>query len=343
MDRPGGRELGWPQQASRPIELADLHGGDSAHCRPVRLPVVATDLDGDPSTAVVDHFTPPLMQWTPVTGATHYAVFASIAGANSYTPMNASTNWPAFVYTGENSTLGKLLDGSYDFYVEAHSSTNSVLSTSAVSQFRCVTTLRGDWPTLMKPDDCLPVSCDTLLYDTPTLDWTPVPAAGYYLVYLATDPLFTNITRTWSTSYSQLTPLESLPDSQAGQATYWFIRPCFAAGACSAFDPAVFARAHAFRKTSAPIEALTPAADQVVTDEVPFTWTDYLATNNKLTPAVTQEARNYQVQVSTTAGFTNIIDTSPLVDQTTYTAQTTTYLTVPSTGGSVPLTTQATP
>jgi hypothetical protein len=297
-----------------------------------------TDLDGDASTpSVMDRYTPPLMQWTPVTNATHYRVFSSIAGANSFTPMNVSTNWPAFAYTGENSTLGKLLDGSYDFYVEAYSSANAVLATSAPSQFTVSynINLANPWPTVMKPDDCKPASCTTVLYDTPTLDWTPVPAAGYYLVYLATDPNFTNITRTWSTSYSQLTPLESLPDSQAGQATYWFIRPCFAAGACSAFDAGVFPRAHAFRKSSAPVEALTPAVNAVVRDEVTFTWKDYLATNNALTTTgsvcdvdlecVTQEADNYQVQVSTTAGFTSIIDTSPLVDQTTYTAQTTTY------------------
>ena len=294
-------------------------------------PVVLTPLDGDPSTPLVmDRFTPPLMQWTPVTSATHYRAFASIANANSYTPMNASTNWPAFAYTGENSTLGKLLDGSYDFYVVAYSSTNAVLATSAVSQFTVTynIALTSPWPTLMKPDDCKPAVCPTLLYDTPTLDWSPVPGAGYYLVYLSTDDNFTHITRTWSTAYSQLTPLESLPDSQAGQATYWFIRPCFAANACSAFDPSVFGRAHAFRKTSEPITALTPAATTpvtVVTDEVTFTWKDYLATNNALTPVVTQEADNYQVEVSTTDTFTGIIDTSPLVDQTTYTAQTTTY------------------
>jgi len=290
-------------------------------------PIVLTDIDGDPSTPLVmDRFTPPLMQWTPVTNATHYRVFA-VDVFSTITPMNLSTNWPAFVYTGANSPLGILLDGTYDFRVEAYSSTNVLLATSAFSQFTVTynIALTSPWPTLMKPDDCKPASCTTLLYDTPTLDWSPVPAAGYYLVYLATDPNFTHITRTWSTAYSQLTPLESLPDSQAGQATYWFIRPCFAANACSAFDPLVFPRAHAFRKASAPIEALTPAVNAVVSDEVTFTWNDYLATNNALTPKITQEADNYQVQVSTTAGFTSIIDTSPLVDQTTYTAQTTTY------------------
>ncbi|NMM35155.1 MAG: hypothetical protein HHJ13_14405, partial [Phycicoccus sp.] len=290
-------------------------------------PVVTTDIDGDSSTPLVDLFTPPLMQWSRVTNATHYRVFASIAGANSYKPMNASTNWQAFVYTGLNSTMGVLLDGSYDFYVEAYSSTNLVLGDSAVSQFQVD---YNPVPTLLSPTNCLSAQTCTSVNDTPTLDWDSVPFAGSYLVYLANDPNFTNITHVWRTSYSQLTPLESLPDSQAGQATYWFIRPCFTPTACAPFDPSVYPRAFAFRKTSEPIQALTPAATTpvtVVANEVTFTWKDYLSTENALSPtgSVTQEADNYQVQVSTTDTFTNIIDTSPLVDQTTYTAQTTTY------------------
>jgi len=252
--------------------------------------VVTTDIDGDSSTPVVDLFTPPLMEWGRVTNATHYRVFASIANANSYSPMNVSTNWPAFVYTGLNSTLGTLLDGSYDFYVEAYSSTNTVLGDSGVSTFQVD---YNPVPKLLSPTKCLSASTCTSVNDTPTLDWNSVPFAGSYLVYLANDPNFTNITRTWSTIYSQLTPLESLPDSQAGQATYWFIRPCFTPTACAPFDLSVYPRAFAFRKTSEPIQAMTPAATTpvtVVTNEVTFTWKDYLSTENALLPtgSVTQ-------------------------------------------------------
>ncbi len=45
--------------------------------------------------------------------------------------------------------------------------------------------------------------------------------------------------------------------------------------------------------------------------------------------------------MSTTAEFTNIIETSPLVDQTSYTAQTKTYPTAPCSGVFAP-STQAT-
>ena len=181
--------------------------------------------------------------------------------------------------------------------------------------------------TMRAPANCLPNGCKVLLHDTPTLDWDPVQDAGYYMVYLATDPKFTHITRVWTTGFSTLTPVESLPDSQAGQATYWYVRPCFAEGACDAFDPSVFPRAYAFRKQSFPIRTMSPAKGAVVPDEVTFTWQDYLVTNKALAGSekVDQEARNYRVQVSTTAEFTNIVDTSPLVDQTRYAAQTRTY------------------
>ena len=85
----------------------------------------------------------------------------------------------------------------------------------------------GGWPkpTISTPM-CLPgVVCT--LHDTPTLGWEPMPNVGLYRVYLATDPNFTNILKEWTTTFSELTPVESLPDSQAGEAYYWYARPCY--------------------------------------------------------------------------------------------------------------------
>ncbi|MFL6081495.1 MAG: hypothetical protein ACJ714_16305, partial [Ornithinibacter sp.] len=131
-----------------------------------------------------------------------------------------------------------------------------------------------------------------------------------------------------------LTPSESLPDSQAGQATYWFVRPCFSANFCGAFDASVFGQAWAFRKQSRPIgnlSATTPSPavpGAPVDNSVIFRWDDYLATNRLDQTGVTApagtavdlEAATYQLQVSTTANFTGIIDDVKGIDQTIYTS-----------------------
>ena len=187
---------------------------------------------------------------------------------------------------------------------------------------------------LTGPANCPLGSCTDVEYDTPSLTWLPVHGAGYYMVYLATDPLFTNTTRTYATTFTSLTPSESLPDSQAGQATYWFVRPCYTAGSCGPFDATVFDQGWAFRKVSRPVAGLTatlpsPAAPGApVDDSVVFSWTDYLVTNTDPTdgaPAVDQEATSYNLQVSTTSNFTNIVDNVTLIDQTTYVEDVKTY------------------
>ena len=82
--------------------------------------------------------------------------------------------------------------------------------------------------------------------------------------------------------------------------------------------------ASAFRKRSAPVDLVSPADGATVEDLVTFTWTDYLATNQDLAPAVDQEAKSYKIQVSTVADFSSILDTAT-VDQTTYTPYSKTY------------------
>lgn len=290
---------------------------------------------GTVTTTDFDGIHPPLMQWTPVTSATKYVVAISVTGAGSYSPANAGTNQPAFAYTGENTTLPDMLSpGSYDFFVSAYDKNGFLLDTSAVQQFRIT-----GWPKaeLLTPKCNVGVVCT--LHDTPRLDWMPMANMGLYRVYIATDPNFTNIIREWQTAFSELTPVESLPDSQAGESYYWYVRPCYTGSTCAPFDTSVFADAGVFRKESLPVKGLSPKVSAgttpVVADEVTFTWTDYLATNyplNDTVPAgsavketVSQEARAYEVQVSNTAEFTNIIETSPRIDQTTYTAQTKTY------------------
>src|SRR5207302_253360 len=102
----------------------------------------------------------------------------------------------------------------------------------------------------LSPPHCAPGTSCTPIGDTPTLKWNSVPSAGSYLVYIAIDPGFTNTVRIYATNYTELTPRESLLDNQAGQAYYWFVRPCKTPTTCGPFDSSVFGHARAFQKRS---------------------------------------------------------------------------------------------
>jgi len=276
------------------------------------------------TTAIAPHL-PPLMRWPAVTGADKYQVYFSRHNANSFTAVIASTgtNATGYAFTGSASTaLGRLLStGDYDFFVRALTTSGSTIADSPLGTFH-VETLPG--ATMTGPAHCPLNSCTAVEYDTPTFTWNSVPGAGLYILYLATDPNFTNITHEFRTAHTQFTPAESLPDSQAGQATYWYVRSCYMPAECGAFDTSVFGDARAFRKESVPVQTEAPVNGYVETSgQVRFAWKDYLYANQA--KGVTQEAAWYQVQVSTTANFTNVVETSPKVDATEYTADTKTY------------------
>ena len=190
------------------------------------------------------------------------------------------------------------------------------------SRLRCPRIAR-----LLVATRCTLIATCTTLADTPTIEWEPVAGAGAYEVTLANDAEFTNEIKRYKTIFTTITPRESLLDQQAGQAIYWFVKPCvdYALTRCgpnaqtNAND-----NASAFRKNSAAIEILTPTAGQTIANQITFTWRPYLTTNQALNPAVDQEARSYKIEVSTVADFATIFDTAT-VDQTTYTPFSKTY------------------
>ena len=83
-------------------------------------------------------------------------------------------------------------------------------------------------------------------------------------------------------------------------------------------------------RTRRPVELVSPPQDDPnatadnIADQITFNWTDYLATNQALIPAVNQEAKSYKIEVSLAADFSTIFDTAT-VDQTTYTPFSKTY------------------
>ena len=90
-------------------------------------------------------------------------------------------------------------------------------------------------PTTAAPEPCTPTTGSCTLPSTPVLRWTPDPRASYYMVYVASDPSFTNLLEpsnavpaTRNTMYAPALDnrAHTYPDSQAGQSYYWHIRPC---------------------------------------------------------------------------------------------------------------------
>jgi len=169
---------------------------------------------------------------------------------------------------------------------------------------------------------------------TPMLDWDPAPGATSYIIYLAHDSNFTNMVDGFgdvgnpdsmfhTTNTRFVPPSFALPDTQAGEAYYWFIRPC---GIGCGLTPEQ--ASNAFQKKSAPVALASPDEGATIADQVTFDWTDYLETNQATTDPTTgehptQTARSYRIQVSQSESFaattTNKVY-EKVVDQTTFTA-----------------------
>jgi hypothetical protein len=170
---------------------------------------------------------------------------------------------------------------------------------------------------------------------TPMLDWDPAPGAAYYLVYLAHDAHFTNMVDGYgdfgnpstlqSTVNTRFAPLAALPDTQAGEAYYWFVRACDKTARCG-LTPEV--ASNAFQKKSVPVAPLSPADGAVVGDQVTFDWTDYLESNQAASDPSTREhptqaAQSYRIQVAQNSSFAGTREEkvfTEVVDQTTFTA-----------------------
>ena len=267
----------------------------------------------------------PRMNWSAITGATYYKVWYGVQGGLYFaTPLSGSAKlqYPGFTY----SAL-PIPAGTYKFFIEAFDGSDAHVTSSDEWTFTITGPLTLGSGEYTAPARCTLIATCTTLADTPTISWTSVPGAGAYEVTLANDANFTNEIKRYVTVFTTLTPRESYLDQQAGQAIYWFVRPCVDAG-LSRCGPAsntnANANASAFRKNSAAVELASPPQDDPnttadnIADQITFNWTDYLVTNQALIPPVKQEAKSYKIEVSLAADFSTIFD-SATVDQTTYT------------------------
>jgi len=284
------------------------------------------DLDPATTGATLDLLTPsdgadglrmPSMTWTPYTGAEYYEVWYSVEGSGVEHPLSGSSELP---YSGFTAAGDPLTPGDYSWRVKAFDGDSGTPIATSASRGFTVTTIE----TATYDGPCASPLTPCTVKDTPTLRWDPVSGAGLYDVFIAQDASFTNVVKQYRTQYTSLTPRESLLDNQAGNAYYWFVRPCITATRCGKFNASVFDEAFAFRKASKAIELVSPANGATVADLVTFEWTDFFETNLGDVDAPTQEARQYRIQVSTVADFASVLD-DKTVDQTTFTPYDRTY------------------
>ena len=290
----------------------------------------------------------PELRWEPVEGAAYYRVWVGTAGSGYVSQLTGTFPYPA----GTDISADFLSAGSYDWFTAAYNSSGQLIGTgpgtTGTFSIRDLPKTSGQKVALngfthatggvtcdkaLSPDPHPSEICSGMKA-TPVLDWDPVPGAGYYMVYLSRDRNFQNMVygsysdsgKIPTTTNTMWTPTEALREGQAGFAYYWHIRPCKAPGNCAP-DPLL--ADHAFDKTSNLVEPLSPLATDgpVDTNQVTFSWVDFLETNNKsgsfrnpiTGEAASQAARGYLVEVSTSRSFTTLVD-SATVDQSTYTA-----------------------
>jgi len=300
---------------------------------------------------------PPSLTWEPYPGAAYYKISIGNSGTGAFwTDGSSSTDvvgdhiaYPAVTETSTRT----LLPGGYDWQVRAYNLSGGVVATGPVAtftikDFAAMTgqSLALDGATLDADGGCTahldgngtsgPI-CDNVPA-TPVLSWQPKAGASFYLVYISSDSSFTNLLEksikgTTTTYYAPTfsNAEATYADSQAGKSYYWMIRPCKAINICAPDPVSTTGKAtNAFRKASPPVTLLSPANDtspaapNLGTGEITFTWRDYLATNQDTTWAATgeaspQAAHTYTIQISTSATFSKVLETAT-VDQTTFTS-----------------------
>lgn len=308
----------------------------------------ATATSPDPTGAEPHTKRFPTLAWQPVQGADHYVVYVRKSGGTAWTPLLGGTSffYPAGQDTGDQfSTAGPNASSQrYDWYVDAYAGSNPI-GTGAIGHFTIdpPAPVSGFRAALTGSDTSGPegISCGAQvpnecqnLRQTPVLRWDPNADVGFYKVYLTYDGINNQVPSLFGFVVQNTMWIDpaALPDSQAGSAYYWTVVPCTSPSLCAPIDHA----SHAFNKQSNQVVLTSPVTTDsqhpaIVSNDVTFTWQDLLATESAadttdtaLTPPARTEAYQYRVQVSTTPDFALVIDTA-VVDQTTYTAYTTTY------------------
>jgi hypothetical protein len=311
----------------------------------------------DPSSQL-----PPSLSWEPMKGAETYRIFAGPAGSGTrFSPVSGDALEKKLYYPRVTDTWTWFLtSGSYDWRVQAYDASGQIIGTGPMATFTI-----GQIPAVTGTRIALDGSAldsgfacarrighlEDMCTDspaTPVFDWAPVPGASLYMLYLSEDASFTNtvepLDKVPATTNTRWAPTLSsfraaLPDTQAGDAYYWFVRPCRAITSCAPSPVGKNGMAtNKFRKRSPGVLSVSPgvgvsspqnpAPPKVGTVEITFDWEDYFVTNQGFTWAATEEkspqaAMQYRIQVNDSPTFSNTASQNVddiRVDQSTYTA-----------------------
>ncbi|RYB96360.1 hypothetical protein EUA06_01950 [Nocardioides glacieisoli] len=307
-------------------------------------PLTGTQTDGP-------FYDAPALSWRTYPGAARYQVRVGAAmdgpgqiwfGHDSNDLFFSNLPYPAMTDTGERL----LLPGDYDWQVIALNSSGTpiaygpetrmtIAAIPATSEHAAAIGGRELDPSFSGTrTPCVPGEV-CIVPTTPVLRWKADPRIAFYMVYVSRDASFTNLLEPSNaipaTTNSMYAPaldnrFWTYPETEAGEALYWFVRPCRNAGNCGPTPVSTIGRAqHFFTKTSPKVTGLK-SSDPSGT-EITFEWDDYFDTNRSTAWLQTQELRpqsamQYRIQVDDTESFgtgTDLVD-ERTVDQPTYTA-----------------------
>ncbi len=287
----------------------------------------------------------PNLTWEPYPGADHYRLF--IGDPVQWGHQNGDVLGQDLPYPAVTDTSIRLFQpGSYPWFVKAYDASGLELATGPTNYLQIAgfgevsgqsvalegQTLDGGGgcTAALNPDGVTGDRCDDVPA-TPVFDWDPIEGMSTYILYLSNDPDFSNLVEAPASTNTRFALTfsdvkKTLPDSQAGQSYFWFVRPCKAKAACGP-DPvsSTGMATNALRKLSPSVVLETPGADETIdTSEVTFDWEDYFDTNQATTFDATGESSHqsgmqYRIQVDDSPTFSSPLD-NQLVDQSTYTA-----------------------
>ncbi|MBD3926980.1 Ig-like domain repeat protein [Nocardioides cavernae] len=317
---------------------------------PAPAPLALTPLTPlTPTSSTPDIMSAPSLTWEPLEGAHHYSVNVGDAAGQNQVWFGHGTDdlfGQAVSYPAMTDTSTRLLlPGDYDWQVTAYDKDNRVLRVGTEGRFTVQPIRSSSGHALAQGgqqlDDnhtgaqnpCTPTTGGCTVPSTPVLKWEQDPRASYYMVYVASDPSFTNLLEPSNavpaTTNSMYAPAldnraHTYPDSQAGQSYYWHIRPCRTRLNCGP-DPVsqTDVAQGTFKKRSPQVQGLTNTSPAGT--EITFSWRDYWASNQEQPWAQTgeipnQSGKQYRIEVDDDSSFAGTLVDSALVDQATYTS-----------------------